>query len=376
MRQAWVRMILSLALLPACLGLAGASQVTSNWQAEWERVLEAATKEGQLLLYIGGGYEAAVRVFQKKYPNIKVTTVTGSGNEQALKVMAERRAGKYLADIYSGGSSTPYSVFYQNKALDPVKPAFVLPEVRDESKWWRGKHHFIDPEAQYIFAYVGNVAGASVQYNTNLVNPNEFKSYWDLLDQKWRGKIESKDPKQRTGISSALRFFYYHPKLGPKFVKRLYSEMDITIFREGRVGTDWLANGKFPICIACTGWDLAKNQGLSVDEFKNTGWVEGSSINLHYGTLSLFNRAPHPNAAKVFINWFLSREGQTALQEVMKAPSDSVESLRIDIRKDMIPLNERRAEGVEYLMLGRPEFIDMGPMYKVVDEALREVQKK
>ncbi|HET8562271.1 MAG TPA: hypothetical protein VFM35_00220, partial [Candidatus Binatia bacterium] len=65
-----------------------------------------------------------------------------------------------------------------------------------------------------------------------------------------------------------------------------------------------------------------------------------------------------------------------ALQEVMKAPSDSVESLRIDIRKDMIPLNERRAEGVEYLMLGRPEFIDMGPMYKVVDEALREVQKK
>ena len=60
--------------------------------------------------------------------------------------MAERRAEKYLADLYVNGMTTGYNVFYKAKALDPIPPQLVLPEVTDASKWWRGKLHYVDPE--------------------------------------------------------------------------------------------------------------------------------------------------------------------------------------------------------------------------------------
>jgi len=84
--------------------------VAQTWKIEWEKTLAAAKKEGKLVLYIGGGYDAVLSAFRKRYPEIKVTTVTGRGSQQSLKIMAERRAEKYLADVYSGGPTTPHKV--------------------------------------------------------------------------------------------------------------------------------------------------------------------------------------------------------------------------------------------------------------------------
>jgi hypothetical protein len=53
--------------------------------------------------------------------------------------MAERRAGKYQSDLYIGGQGTHVSVLYPARALAPMPPAFILPEVKDESKWFKGK---------------------------------------------------------------------------------------------------------------------------------------------------------------------------------------------------------------------------------------------
>jgi hypothetical protein len=80
-------------------------------------------------------------------------------------------------------------VLYPAKALDPIKPALILPEVIDQSKWWEGKHHYMDPEGSHIFVFLGSDDMPNLFYNKNLVDPREFKSYWDMVNAKWRGKI-------------------------------------------------------------------------------------------------------------------------------------------------------------------------------------------
>ena len=136
------------------------------------------------------------------------------------------------------------------------------------------------------------------------------------------------------------------------------------------MGTDSLANGKFAICFFCPGVSRAKRQGLPVDTFGIL--KEGAALVSHFGGLTLANRARHPNAAKVFINWYLSRSGQRALQRAMANAGDNVpDSLRTDISKDNIPLETRRIKGIKYLELdSRPEWIEMGSIIKVFSKAV------
>jgi ABC-type glycerol-3-phosphate transport system substrate-binding protein len=110
------------------------------WQAEWEKVLAAAKKEGQVAIYISG-YEEILPDFQKEYPDIKVNAVTGRGSQIGQRLLAERRAEKFLADVVSAGGVTTYQQLHPAKVFDPIKPALLLPEITDTSKWFEGKHH-------------------------------------------------------------------------------------------------------------------------------------------------------------------------------------------------------------------------------------------
>src|SRR5438552_15442142 len=92
----------------------------------------------------------------------------------------------------------------------------------------------------------------------------------------------------------------------------------------------------------------AKNQGLPVDEFSPHHFKEGVNLSLAFGSLALMNRAPHPNAAKVFINWLLSREGQALFQKVISVPGDACNSCWIDVFKDHIVLDEQRCDKMNY----------------------------
>jgi len=99
---------------------------------------------------------------------------------------------------------------------------------------------------------------------------------------------------------------------------------------------------------------------------------EGAGLVAQYGTIALPNQAPNPNAAKVFINWLLSREGQLAFQKALaKAPdSEAPDSFRIDIPKDDVPLDNRLVEGRRYLDVGRPEWQDLTPIFQLVKEVM------
>ena len=371
--------ILSLVLAAFSAAITHGADSKSNWQSEWERTVQSAKKEAALSLYLfqgEGELSAVAQLFQKKYPDIKVVTTTGRGNTLGPRIMAERRAGKYLVDAYISGATTAYEVLYRAKILDSVRAALILPEVLDESKWWLGQHHYLDPENRYIFVYLGNL-GEYVSYHTKSVDAGEIRSYWDFLQPKWRGKILSRDPKVSGSQRIGLRMFYYTPELGAEFIRRLYGEMDLTLTQEIRQATDWLVNGKFAICFFCSDILRAKAQGLAVDQFRTAQWKESRAISAgNMGSVALPSQSPHPNAARVFVNWLLSPEGQTALQRTANTANNSEESLRTDIPKDMIRSEVRRVEGVKYFLAEKPEYMEMAPIQEIVERALVQAKKR
>ena len=352
------------------------AQASPKWRAQWHKTVEAAKKEGRVNIHID--YTATpvldAGVFQKAFPGIRVVGFPGRSSE--IRIMAERRAKKYIADVNIAGVTQNYPNLYNAKTLAPIKPALILPEIIDESRWWQGRHRYADPENQYVFIFLGIPQSGSLSYNSNLVNPKDFKSYWDLLDPKWKGKVETRDMRSPGSGGGALRFFYHNPQLGPKFIEGFFGGMDVTVFRGFRQGLDWLARGKFALCFGCRGADRARRQGLPVASFRPT-WKEGAAIVAHYGTIALMDKAPHPNAAKVFINWFLSREGQLTLQKSLAAAENNApDSLRIDISKDDIHPSSRRKKDVKYMEMFTPGRMNMGPPLKVFEKALAEAQRK
>jgi iron(III) transport system substrate-binding protein len=362
-------------MLLLCASAALGAQADA-WKADWEKTLQAAKKEGQLVLYGSADFEPLFAEFHKKYPEIRVTGVYGRGADVAKRMMAERRAERYLADLYVNGLTTGYNVFYKAKALDPLAPVLVLPEVTDGSKWWQGKHHYVDPESQYLF----NLNGESrivLAYNTKQVNPSEIKSYWDVLNPRWKGKIVAYDPTLG-GAGDAMRFFYHHKGLGPDFIRRVLTETDLVISTDTRQMGDWLAGGKYALSlfapISRMDLDLMQTQGLPVNWFDPEQLKEGAYITAGSGGVALINKAPHPNASKVALNWLLSREGQIAYQRIFTQGNDGPDSMRIDIPKDKVPRGNRRPQGDpnRYLFVDRAEWMDQDVIRKFVKNALSQ----
>jgi iron(III) transport system substrate-binding protein len=368
-----VKSLFALLAVASIAGLvADAFAAQADWKKDWEQTLAAARKEGQVTIYIYR-YEGLLQDFKHEFPGINVMSVTGRGNELSNRIMAERRAGKFIVDVYSGGTNSLYNTLYKGKALDPLKPMLILPEVTDTSKWYGNEHRYADPEGKYIFSFIGSPSNAQLAYNTKMVDPKEFKSYWDFVNPKWKGKIVSLDPRD-TGLGATMQFYYYSPELGPEFMKKFFGGMDITYSKNFRQMTDWLAQGKFAICMGCKDSMRAKNQGLPVDDFDSNKWKEGSSFSAGGGSMAYMNQAPHPNAAKVFLNWFLSRKGQMALQKLGDV-DDPANSRRIDIPKDDIPPDNRLQPGAKYFDVVKPEYGDMKPIFDLAKEIMAGVEK-
>ena len=175
-----------------------------------------------------------------------------------------------------------------------------------------------------------------------------------MIQTKWRGKIVALDPRQPGRQRVGGRLLFNIPELGEKFLTRLFTEMDVTLSRDERQAMDWLAMGKFALCLFCGNIEAARSQGLSVEEFDVFRWKETPAISSgSNGSIALMNQAPHANAAKLFINWLLSREGQISFQKIMNSDNLLVESLRIDIPKDAVPAPQRRVGRVKYIVMIR-----------------------
>jgi ABC-type Fe3+ transport system substrate-binding protein len=316
--------------------------------ADWDEIVRLAKQDGEVVISMGRAASRQIspvfKQFEEKF-GVKVTGLIGSGTENAQKVIAERDTGLFNVDIWMGGLTSMNTQLVPKGALDPIGPYMVLPEVKDQSLWWGGKHLYGDKTQNLIFLFAASPP-SYLAYNTQLATGDEIQSWWDLLDPKWKGKIVSRDPSV-AGTGGSMMSFYFTPSLGPEFLRRIYTEQDVTLTRDGRQGAEWLALGKFTFYFTPGGSDPeeAKAQGLPVDTvvraMKEGAWVTSGGT----GTISPMNRGPHPNATKLFINWWLGKDAQLAYQKVN--PID--ESLREDISKDDVLPDYRRRPGVTYM---------------------------
>jgi iron(III) transport system substrate-binding protein len=340
---------------------------------EWEKALADAEKDAQVTIYgpPGLGYQNAIGAFQQAYPRIKLVYVPGSGTNNAQRLVTERRAGKFLADVFIGGSGTLIEVLFDGNLLDPMPPLLILPEVKDTSGWYNKMHTYADAKGQYVFMMQGNVNTNLAAYNTKATKPEGLKSYLDLLNPKWKGKMVAYDPRARGHIQN-IRSIYHNPKLGGEFFRRFFTEMDVTVSRDQRLMIDWLAQGKFLLSIFSTNNDIreARKKGLPVDLIDAPD--DESYMSGGFGHVAVVNKAPHPQAAKVFLNWLLSKEGQLKWQE--KADDNS---LRTDIPKNMLsdPTAIPKATG-RYMNTSLPQYQNVDEALKIIGEAIAQSTKK
>ena len=329
-----------------------AAQPRPDWKTEWETTQRAAQKEGRLVVYGPPGVDQQklyTEIFQQTFPKIKVNYTPGRMSEIMSRIMAEQRAGMRQADLVLGGTDSLLGTLKEKGFLQPIRPVLVLPEILDTAAWFKGKLWFADKEDKFIPMWRA-VPYTAACVNTNLVKPNELKSYWDLLQPKWKGKIVSQD--LRVGSARNQMYTLYARKdLGPEYLKRLYSEMDVTLSRNLPQIADWVAGGKFAIAIGGVDCDDLAAKGLPVVPTH----LEGvAAVGAGTDPASWLASSPNTNAAKVFLNWILSRDGQTQFQKLTRE-----NSLRVDIPKEGIVnpfsiLDPKR----EYLFTGLEEYKD------------------
>ena len=346
----------------------------AEWKRQWEATTDAAKKDGEVTIYgpHNPAYQQLWAIFQKSHPEIRFTFVPGKGADHAQRIIAERRAGRFLADVLMGGA-TSFGTFAPG-TLAPLKPLLILPEVTDLSAWFGGKMDFADSQNNAAVIISGEIGTRRGSYNTKLVDPKEIQSWWDLLQSKWKGKLASFDPRVAGGGGETFSFFYHTPALGRTFITRLLTETDLLLTRNMQQGTDWLAQGKILFYIG-SGQPVmqAKKQGLPVDLMPHP-LKEGDIMGGGSCCMAVVNRAPHPNATKLFVNWVLSKEGQTAWQKYME-----VNSLRVDIPKDDLPPDAVPQKGVSYFMLNSSKYTDPAKqkeLYQFVEEALKKTTKR
>ena len=280
-----------------------------GWEKDWNEIVAASKKEGTVV--VTGDPDPVMRKeiparFTAKY-GIPVEWIGGRGGQIAAKLRVERRAGAYSIDVFMAGIGTAANILYKEKMIDPLKPALILPEVTDPSKWKKGRQPFVDPEEKYILRLLNYVV-AILYINTTQVRRGDIKSMKDLLDPKWKGKIMTRDPSvSGSGSNDATKLYLM---FGEEFVKRLYVDQKPIISRNRRQIMDWLARGVHPISLTASDSEVQRMQkeGFPLDIIYNfsdlPGIVSGGD-----GMMALMNNAPHPNAARVFINWMASREG-------------------------------------------------------------------
>ena len=363
-----------IACLGIVLGIAAATAPAAEYRPpsaqDWDAVIKRAEEEAQVSVYATdsiGNAQMVWSAFQKRYPKIRlVGTSVGRGSDLFPKLFAERRAGKFLTDVFLGAPTALYQNLYRAKVVEPVAPLLLHPNVTDLSKWWMGKHHYIDPEGQFVLMYEGALYGPPISFNTKMIDEKSIKSAWDLVQPHWKGKYAALQLGPTQG-STALTYVYYHAQLGPKFIERIYRDLEPTFFRDLRQGVDWLSQGKFPLCFLCRRIDRAALQGLPVAELNPYQVEEKPGLGSGSGALVVMNRHPNPNGARVFINWLLSLEGQLAF---LQANQDElrVGSLREDIPQENLPPLAQRRKDKEYLWINRPEWMDFKPINNLLDE--------
>jgi iron(III) transport system substrate-binding protein len=285
--------------------MAQSSQLSG--QGEWDKTLELAKKEGRVVVSITTSAELRAAIekhFEKRF-GVDVEPVVGRAPNVIRKMIEESKGGVRYVDVHVGGSESIITGLLPEGILEGVEPLMLLPEVKDTKQWWGG-HVWADNAKKFVYSSLAHQS-ESLWYNPQVVRSEEVRSYDDFLDEKWQNKIGLLDP--RTPGSGASLWSYIREIKGEEYLKRLVAQK-LIINRDQRLLAESLARGKISFVMGLGYYSYAPflKAGLPVQPLPTL--KEGTYISGGSGHLVALKNPPHSNAAKIFINWFLSREGQ------------------------------------------------------------------
>lgn len=338
--------VLVLLVLTMAGGRWALAQGDSDAQKKWNAALAQAKKEGKVVVLGPPGdriREAITQGFAKAFPDITIEFSGARGGELATRVRAERDAGIYTVDVLINGTATANVYFKPMQALDPIEPALILPEVVDPKNWRDNRLEFSDRSTRFdLIISTQNIV--PLIFNPAQVKAEQVDELYEILDPKWKGKIAVQDPIP-SGTGSGVFRWVWHV-LGPEKAKDFYRKIRAqaaVVDRDQRRQIEWVAQGKYPLNFGpgTMMYQLEKG-GLKfgvVSDFKDYG----AYLSPGFGTVMFMNRAPHPNAGKVFLNWLLTKEGQTIFSKGM-----GYVSRRVDVSSDHVPSYWVPKAGVKY----------------------------
>ncbi len=298
-----------------------ATAAPPEWQKKWDDTVAAAKKEGELLIYLNAPADARTAIpeaFNKAY-GIQINIVMGTGAEVAARLDAEYRAGLHQVDAVLPGATSATNAKSQG-FLSPIDPVLILPEVKDPKSWVGGKFPYFDKDG-YIVGYL-SLRTPPVTYNTEQVKAGQISSYLDLLKPEWKGKLSMFDPTiPGIGNAAIARLAVdWSADRAKEYLTNLLTQQQPVMTKDMGQQADWLAKAKYPVAI----WAQtpALSQYLSVGSpIADAVLKERVGLSASNGGLALPKSPPHPNATIVFVNWFLSKEGQTVAVKSMGSPS-------------------------------------------------------
>lgn len=344
-RQPLRPLLVAVSILLAACGSGGAAPPTGSSagspsgsaQSDWDKTVAAAKLEGQVSVIMPPGdatKAALVDQFEKAY-GISVDALSSSGSQAVTRVMAERGANKYLWDIFVNGVTEVLTTFIPAHAVDPITPALVLPEVTDSKNWRDGSIEYVDSD--HLVVATTRTVYPTVWVNTKSVKADQIKSFKDLLDPAWKGKVVMDDPRKSGPGQALLTEWYLTPELGPDFIRAFAAQQPL-IMTDYAQEANAVGQGQQSVLLG--GSDQTMDQlikkGVPVAVVPPQQLKEPPQVAAGATAVALFNHAAHPNAAKVYLNWLLSKEGQTgfarsqtAVSNRLDVPSDYLDSWRV-----------------------------------------------
>jgi iron(III) transport system substrate-binding protein len=282
----------------------------SNAEAADATLIAAAKREGTVVWYttqiVDQFARPAARAFERKYPGMKVVLSRTNATTATLKIMNENRAGRNQADVFDGTTT-----------VVPLKRAgYVLKWLPDDAKNYPAG--FKDPEGYWIAT---NIYVLTPAFNTSLVKPGtEPRTLQDLIDPKWRGKMAwavSLSSSAAVGFIGTVLAEMGEAK-GVAFLKQLQTQRIAGLNVSARQVLDQVIAGEYPIALQIFNHHavISAKQGAPVK------WIPMEPATGVLSVVSIAKAAPHPNAAKLFEDFLVSKEGQRLYQSTEYLPAD------------------------------------------------------
>ena len=333
------------------------------WEQEWKDTVDKGKKEGRLVIAAiaaGAGEKKLLDAFMAAFPGINVETASFSSiNLWGPKALQERQAGVYTYDLQLGGGTTAALGTYKKQGMyDPLRPLLFRPDAMDDNAWVGGYEvGWRDNERKWTFGFSLSKRGGV--WTNDQVADREIQTVKDMFNPKWKGKMAWADPRNYGygyWAGTAMRL-----AAGDATMKQMWVDQAPLFSRDARQLLEWVVKGQVAMAV---GGDFT-----TLKTFTDEGLGKNVKINfvpeLTYAATQVFylvNRAPNPNAAKVFVNWLMTKEGQ-----LIYAKETGFNSARKDIpvAEQVSVVTDKEATG-----LYRPDHENMiEPIEKTIEMA-------